>query len=489
MLGGLLSQGIGFLLFPFYAHVFSPHDFGILDLIGLALAFAGVTIGLEISQGLGRYFLDTDSFDEKRTLASTALWFTLAAYTLAAAVAFVFLRPLTDLLLGDGVPSSYMAFAIAVIWCSGLLYLSQCVLQYQLRPRAFSTVSVVTATVNTGSSALLVLVFHYGVTGALTGQLAGCAAGATAALYLARRFYIRRFNTHKLRRMLAFSVPLIPASVSVFLNAYADRIAIRSRLTLTDVGVYAAGYRVSMVVSILLLGVQGAVTPLIIAHYRQDGTELELARVFRLFTAIALAVFLLVSLFADEILRILTQPAYYGGAEIVPFVVAASFLGGMYVFAPGLNIAKRMRPYGAIITCSALLDLALAFALVGPLGISGPAIAFLVACTASFTAIMALSQRYYRVPHDWRRLLTATAGVVALVALGRGAFGGTVALGATAARTGLAVAGLGVITSLLSPPWQGGIRQLVAHSRRHSVSGDVQPGNDGRGRQSDEALL
>jgi O-antigen/teichoic acid export membrane protein len=244
-------------------------------------------------------------------------------------------------------------------------------------------------------------------------------------------------------------VPLIPGSVGVFLNAYADRLAIRSRLGVADVGVYGAGYRLALIVSLLLLGVQGALAPLVLSRHAEERTRVELARLFRLFCAIALGVVLLVSLFASELLHVLTRPSYYRGATIVPFVIAASFLGGMFVFAPGLNIVKRTRLLGLVAGLTGVVNLGLAFGLVGPMGIRGPALAFLLACGAGFVTMMALSQRVYPVPHDWGRILPRVTAVSGLVAVAAATLGETVSVEYSLIRVGLAALGLAVIASLL----------------------------------------
>jgi len=93
--------------------------------------------------------------------------------------------------------------------------------------------------------------------------------------------------------------------------------------------------------------------------------------------------------------------------------------GGMYIFAPGLNIAKRTVLFMLITVCAGLANLALAFALVGPLGIRGAALAYLATAFGGFAAMMIFSQRLYAVPHRWRRLVTAAIGICALVAIAR----------------------------------------------------------------------
>lgn len=446
---GLASQGISLLLFPFFAHVFTPHDYGMIDLIALTMTLVNLTLALEISQGLVRYFVDATDIEEKRTYASTGLIFTALVYTSGLVIALIAITPLTTLLLGSTGDIDVMTAGLVAMWFSGMLYLTQDLLRWQLRPRAFASVSVVTALVTTASSALLVFGFHAGVLGAVIGQAIGFGTAAVVAFSLSHDLYGLRFDWARLRRMLAYSIPLVPASAGVFLNGYADRVAIRARLTIGDLGVYGVGYRVSMIVSLALIGFQGALMPLILSRHELPQTRLDGARIFRLFCALALAVFLTVSVFADELLRILASPAYYSAADVVPLLVAASFFGGMYVFAPGLLIARRTRPMAIVTAATGLLNAGLAFTLAPAMGIRGPALAFLLSCAASFTTLMLLSQRHYHMPHRWLPLLFVGAGIAVVVAVARWLVGGNTDPLGISVKVGLVALGLTIITVVL----------------------------------------
>src|SRR5205814_2027610 len=84
----IITRGIAFLLLPFYTRVLSPTDYGIVDLLTIFAALVNLTVALEISQGLARYFTDAETEPEKIEYASTALWFTIGAYTLFAIAAY-----------------------------------------------------------------------------------------------------------------------------------------------------------------------------------------------------------------------------------------------------------------------------------------------------------------------------------------------------------------------------------------------------------------
>ena len=461
-LAGAVSNGISFLLFPLLAHVLSPAEFGVVDLLAVLATLIHLTIALEIVQGMARQLPDSD-IEERRAYASTALWFTIAVYTPFALVGLALAGPLTDEFLGRGIDPDVLRIAVAAAWATGVMYVGQNTLRFELRPRAFVVVTVVLAGVTASTTAVLLVTLGGRAEYALAGQLAGATAGAVVALWLARRNYGLCFDRAKLRTMLAFSVPLVPASVGVFLNTYTDRLAIKATRSLADLGVYGVGLRLSLVVGLVLLGFQGSVTPLVLTHYREPGTPAALARIFRIFSLLALALFVGVSVFAHEALALLTAPAYHAAEHLVPPLTAAALLAGMYIFAPGLTIARRTGPMAAISVAGGLANVGMAFALVPVVGVEGAAIAFLVTSAASFAALMTLSQREYHVPHDWRRLTSAAAAAVAAAVAGAAIPDHGIQPAAVLIKLGLlGVAFTTICTLLLSPEERARVRAIPA---------------------------
>jgi O-antigen/teichoic acid export membrane protein len=451
-LAGAVSQGMSFLLFPLLAHVLTPAEFGVVDLLAVLATLVHLTIALEIVQGMARQLPDSAGVAERRAYASTALWFTVAVYTPFALVGLALAGPLTAAFLGPAIDPDVLRIAVVTAWVTGVMYVGQNTLRFELRPRAFAMVTVVLAAVTAATTALLIVTLGGRAEYALAGQLAGATAGGATALWLARANYGLHFDRAKLRIMLAFSVPLVPASVGVFLNSYADRLAIKATRSLADVGVYGVGLRLSLVVGLVLLGFQGSMTPLVLSHYREPGTPAALARVFRIFVLLALTLFVAVSVFAHEALAVLTAPAYQRAERLVPPLTAAAFLAGMYIFAPGLTIARRTRPMAAISVAGGLANVALAFALVPVIGMQGAAIAFLATSAGSFAALMTLSQRAYHVPHDWRRLGSAVAMAVAAAVAGAAVPEHGIEATAVVGKLGLLTAAIATIAALLLWP-------------------------------------
>jgi O-antigen/teichoic acid export membrane protein len=451
-LAGAVSQGISFLLFPLLAHVLSPREFGVVDLLAVLATLVHLTIALEVVQGMARQLPDAVDPADRRAYASTALWFTIAVYSPFALVALALATPITNAVLGRGVDPNLLRIAVVTAWVTGVMYVGQNTLRFELRPRAFAVVSVVLAGATAGTTALLLVAFGGRAEYALAGQLADATAGGIVAVALAWRSFGLCFDAARLRTMLVFSVPLVPASVGVFLNSYADRLAIKATRSLSDLGLYGVGSRLSLVVGLVLLGFQGSVTPLVLSHYRESGTPAALARVFRLFALLALALFAAVAVFAHEALAVLTAPAYQSAERLVPPLTAGALLAGMYIFAPGLTIARRTRPMATISVAGGVANVAMAFTLVPLMGVEGAAVAFLVTSAASFAALMALSQRHYPVPHDWRRLGLAAATAVTTAAAGAAVPEHGIQPTAVAVKLALLAAALAAVCALLLGP-------------------------------------
>ncbi|MCB0193893.1 MAG: oligosaccharide flippase family protein [Anaerolineae bacterium] len=417
-LGITLSQGIGLILLPIYARVFSPAMYGVIDILLIMAKLVYLVVALEISQALARFYTEIKSKDDRVKYASTALWFAGTMYTLFGLIAWWFADPLSNLVLGVEGQTVIFKIAVLTMWAEGLFYLLQGQLRYRLQATAFAVVSICNVAVSVGTVLILLLVFKLGVVAVFCGQFIGALAGLGLAFYFSRDDYRPVFDRAKCREMLSFSIPLVPSSIGIFVTLYIDRIMIKWLMSIGDLGIYAVGYRVASIMLLLSVGVQAALTPLIYNYYQKPDTPQELAKIFRYFTAFALLVVIGLSIFAPEILMILTTPEYYGASQLIACLAPAVLLYRMYIFAPGLSIAKQTKKIAVINIGSALLNIGLNLLLIPRIGLMGAGIATLLSSVVAFSAQMILSQQQYFVPHAWRNLTLALLFSIGIVWVG-----------------------------------------------------------------------
>lgn len=396
-----ISGGLSFFLLPLYTRVLSPADYGSLDLFTIFGGLVQCVIALEVSQGVARFYSDERDLERKVLFASSAFWFTLICYTVFAVLMLLNTNVLAILIMGQIGMEVAFQIGIIYIWSNGLFYLIQNQFRWELRSINYAIVSLLMSFVTAGVSVWLAYVMEWGLEGLLIGMVVGSFAGTSLGIWWLRKSFRFCFNSGLLREMLIFSMPLVFSSLAVWFSIYIDRIMINHYLSIDELGLYSIGFRIAFVAGLLIIGFRGALTPLIYTYYREADTPRQLALIFRLFIFLVLLVFLVLSLFAIDIVQLLTTEPFYGGSVVVVFLVPAILLTNMYIFAPGIGIAKKTHYLIWINLLGALLNLLLNMLLIPPLGIVGAGLATLISSMAIFAMYMITSQKLYHVPHYW----------------------------------------------------------------------------------------
>jgi len=406
-IAGIISRGLPVIMVPFYTRVLSPEDYGVIDIIAIITALVNLTVALEISQGVARYYADEKAESEKTAFASSALWFASGAYGLFIFVCLFNSNALTTLLLGSQKWQAVLQMALVAMGTNGIFYFLQDLLRWQLKPKKYAIASLIYSSIATGTAAILIMVIQTGVIGIFYGQIVGAVIGSLFSLIFSRGIYSFLFDWNKCRKMLKFSVPLVPSSIAVFLSLYIDRISIKYFMTLSDVGLYGIGFRFASMISLLIIGIQGSLTPLIYKNHSKPSTPIELAKIFRYFIIAAISLYVILAVYSKELLWILTTPLYYNAWTVIPILGLSILLNNVYIFAPGLAIAKKTKVIAGINIAAALLNAILNILLIPLLGIIGAAIATCLSALFAFSIYMRFSQKLYSVPHDWIRISAA----------------------------------------------------------------------------------
>lgn len=408
----VLTSGITVLLIPLYTRLLRPAEYGVVDVITVAATIAIPLLTLEIVQGFARLYMMGGDQD-RRAYASTAFWFVAASFALFTAAVAVFAPQLSLLAANTAQYAGAIRIAAASLTVQTLFYVVLTDLRYALRPWAYAAASLVFSVTSISAAAICLIVFRLGIAGVFVAQLCGNVAGLAVAMILARKDFALRFEVARLRQMLHFSLPLVLSMLAVLSASYADRFAVRSLLAVAALGVYAVGARLASAVAVAINAVQAALSPLIYRHHDDPGAAVQLERIFRWFLAATTLIVLFLGAFAAEVLRLFASGEYAGAAQVMFLLALASVLANLYLFAPGLWIAKRTGVIAAINTAVAVVTFGLNLIAIPRMGIRGAA---MVACTvalAGFIVQLSLAQRLYRVPYAWKRI--GGAAIVMLI--------------------------------------------------------------------------
>ncbi len=402
-----LSRGLSLILVPLYTRVLNPSDYGSLDLLMVFSSIVGLTIALEVSQGVARFFQQEPDKVKQTEYASTALWFTIFCYTTFSIIMLTFSSAMAKIVMGQENMQLPFQLGIVQIWFTSILYLMQNQFRWELRSKDFAIISMISTIVSAVLSVLLVYVIHLGLNGLILGTTIGTAFAVIVGFFKLSNSFKFKFSSARLKEMLHYSAPLVPSGIAVFVSTYINRIMINHYLEIEDVGLFGIGFRLASIVSLVMISFSSALTPLIYSNYQKEDTPYQINRIFKVFVVASLLVFSFLTLFAHEILVIMTTPEYYSASSIVGMLVLGVLFSQMYIFAPGIAISKKTHWFIWINISGAVINTLLNLVLIPFMGIQGAALATFLGYVFVFTFYIRVSQKLYFIPYDWNRVAPA----------------------------------------------------------------------------------
>ncbi len=424
---GNIAPKIGaFLLLPVYGRFLAPDAYG--D-VALMTSFAGVlalVTHVGIDSALMRLHFDTAGPARAR-LYFTVFGFTAATSILVTVLAAVLLGPRFESLFSGikFLPLGTLALLLAL--SGSMQFIPSVFFRASGQAGRFLAVNLGAFLVSSVVSVTLVVGFGMGATGVLLGQLTANVGVVIVAVALIARIGSTRLDLPALRAALRLGLPLFPHALSAWALRLADRWLLAILLTVpagdprtTQIGIYAFGYQLGYVVTILITSFNAAWSP---TFYR-IGDRPDAPRFYADMTNVVLAgilaVAVLVSVTAPEVLAIIARPGFAPAADIVPIIAFASALQGAYtMFVTAVFFRKRTGPLALITFGSAALNIGLNVVLIPLLGIVGAALATFGAYTAFATATYLYARTIYPIRLGWVRLGALSLSAIAAVGLGR----------------------------------------------------------------------
>ena len=129
---------------------------------------------------------------------------------------------------------------------------------------------------------------------------------------------------------------------------------------------------------------------------------------------------LALGLLAPWIVRLLTTPQFYEGAQVVALLAfAATAYAGYAVVVIGVGRARQTRFNWIVTGAAAALNIGLNLWLIPEYGQIGAGIATLAAYALMFVGMTWNAHRLFPVPYQWRRVVTVAGIAVGLTVLGK----------------------------------------------------------------------
>ncbi|MDI9976087.1 lipopolysaccharide biosynthesis protein [Rhodococcus sp. IEGM 1307] len=430
----ILQKLSSLILLPVYTRLLTPEEYGYFNLIITLLLLGGAVATLGLEFAVARYCHPEISDDVTDTRDwklgdSQGRYYTAAYFVVVAASMGV-----TALLAATGPLYSPIAFpdfdfypvvliALVSILFQPLTAIYLSLLQARSMARAYGTFSLALFLSNALLTVALLGPLDLGLLGVAVSLVAVNAFFALLGTLRASRLGMLwiRFCADDVRRILSYSLPMLPHTLTLQATSLASRVIISNLVSVAAAGLFNIAMYAVNFIDAVQTALHRAFLPWYFTQVEQQtvGWQDNVRDVIAAFVGASVVVSSAVALFASELLVVMTPESFHEAANIVPILALSMMVKSVYY--PSLSaLLYNERGTNLVMVISgtaSVFSIPLAVAGAFSLGLTGVALAQLMQRLVMSAMAVRLSARVDRPPIPWGSVMRLQAGGVTVVVL------------------------------------------------------------------------
>ena len=331
-LSSIVGRFLNYLLVPLYTAQLSAASggYGIITNIYayVALILVLLTFGMETT-----YFRFTNkTHTDSETVYGTTLMTVGSVSLLFAVLILILLNPISQLMGYESHPE-YIGVMAVTVAIDAFLCIPFAHLRQQKKALKFAALKLL----NIGVSILLNLIYFYWMDGKDVGYAfyinLVCTVILAVCLLTEYTGFRWKLDTKLLRTMLSYSWPILVLGIAGILNQTADKMLFPYIYHGSDMheqlGIYGACSKIAMIMAMITQAFRFAYEPIVFAGVKDKDQHEMYTQAMKYFIIFTLLAFLLVMAYLD-ILKYIIGADYWVGLRVVPIVMAAEIMMGIY---------------------------------------------------------------------------------------------------------------------------------------------------------------
>ena len=422
-------QGLSLITFPIMSRHFDVADYGTIDFFGVVGTFLAVLLAFGINRTVARFFYDSTETKHRKQVISQGL----AMNLLIAIPAVCAMYLASDVMIGFAPksPDTQLLITLTILDAPLAVVTTQAlaICKWSYARKRYLVLAVGTAVLRATVLVTLILVFDVGVVGIFWMNIALSGVSALVGIaFIAQWLEVPRFNAMA-GAMIIYALPLWLISTLSVVGPLIER-GITNRIFGDEgLGLYAAGAKIAMLISLPLFAFQMAWGPLALSIHKEENSHVTYSLILRLYTLCAWTAALMLGALAPFLLWLLAPPEYAKGYLVtLPLAVGLAFTGLQGIIDLGITIKKKSHLRIPGFLAGITVGLPAIYVLGSHMGIVGIALGSLLMKTVEMIINAAISIRIH--PMQWpveRVTTTCVIGIIFGLAITAGQLYGTIA--------------------------------------------------------------
>lgn len=435
-ISSIVGRLLNFLLVPLYTGIFNPEQYGTLSLLMTLVAFSMVVL----TYGFETAFFHFISKEENKSkvfstgmislFVSTGLFLFLVNFNFEAIASILTIQ-------NQAVFVKYLAWVLALDVMATLPFAN---LRQLNKAWKFAGIRLANIGVNIGLNLFFYLVCPWLLAQNIAAEYISLIYSSDVGIgYIFISYLISSaitlvlltptifrtaliFDYATWKRMLSYGFPLLVGGLAYVTNEMADKLLLEfllpSNISKSEIGIYSACYKIAIFMTLFIQAFRYGAEPYFFNKSKDEDAQNHYARIMGYFIAFTGFIFLSVNLFIDVIKHFLRDESYHQGLEVVPILLFANLLLGIYFnLSVWYKVTGNTR-FGAYISLiGALVTISLNLALIPTFSYVGSAWATLACYTIMCVISYAYSRKYYPIPYSWKEIFYYLATAIGLYLL------------------------------------------------------------------------
>lgn len=399
--GGVLAKGLSFFLLPIYTRIFSPADYGTIEMLTVVSSFlaAILVMGMDSAQTMYFFKVKEDGRAAQAGIVSAILQWRLIWGSIMVVVAAL-LAPLLNAWFFQGLLSwEYFAVAFAGALFAQVMSQSAEVMRLLYRPWAYIGITLSQSVLAAVLVLSFVLLFDQGILGVFLGATIASFIVAIFGWYRIRDYWqFDRIHCDLWPQLVRFGAPLVPAGMAFYFMSTADRWFVQYYHGSEALGLFAVGAKFALLLALAVETFRKAWLPIAMeAMHSDDGPE-TFRMITRFYLGLASAGVVGLTVLSPWLVKWLTAPAFHDAWPIVGILGWQAVFHGFFLIASaGIWKAEKTYLNLYLMSLAAVVGLILNWLLVPAFGGMGAAIATVITYLVWIIVSMIVSESLWKV--------------------------------------------------------------------------------------------
>jgi len=302
-----------------------------------------------------------------------------------------------------------------VLWSMHVL-----LLRAEGKPALYTVVSFINVFLTFSLNILFVIYLKLGIFGVLISNLitSGCIFFITFPIII-KRISITTLSVKQWKRMMKFGLPFLPAGIFSMILELSDRYILRYLTNIETVGLYNAGYKLGMLMMLVVMGFNMAWQPYFL---KKEKNEREyVAKVTTHVLSVLVFLWILILIWTDALVKLqfgdftFFSDQYWASTQIVSIIALAYIFHALFLLQlPGVYLLERSGLIAWIRGLGAVSNIILNLLFIPEYGIVGAACATCISFILMAFILYLINLKVFSISYNWNKigLITFTAGFI-----------------------------------------------------------------------------